>query len=150
MSVCFYRLYVEDVTGEGSGYSRFYGTRYFAGSPVIEHNLAGLRALSERIYGFGVSAFIEFYELAIGQHQAKSLGAHAYRTHAGFNSMFHFNAAIYACGVNERTGPVASFGADCLCVHRLTRSNMRAPVIPADYLLFIIPQLEPFQSLDVL
>ena len=25
-----------------------------------------------------------------------------------------------------------------------------AGVIPADYLLFIIPQLEPFQSLDVL
>src|SRR6266480_1995725 len=89
-SVRFHRLYVEHITGHRSGDPRFYGTRYFPGSPIIEDNFAGLRALSERIDGFGISAFIEFYELAISQHQAKSLGAHAYRTHAGFNSMFHF------------------------------------------------------------
>jgi len=109
MSIYFHGLYVEGVTGQGSGDPRFNGTRHFSGSPVIEDNFAGLRALSERLDGFAISAFIEFYELGIGQHQSKSRGAHAYRTGAGFNSMFHFSAAIGACGVNERTGPGASF-----------------------------------------
>src|ERR1017187_3260552 len=114
-SVYFHRLYVEGVTGQGSSDTRFNGTRRFPGSPVIEDNLAGFRALSERRRSFAIPAFIKLYELAISQHQAKIRSAHAYRTGAGFNSMFHFNAAIRACRVSERTGPVASFGTDCLC-----------------------------------
>ena len=115
-SVYFHRLYVEGVAGQGSGDTRLNGTRRFPGSPVIENNLAGFRALSKRRHSFAIPAFIKLYELAISQHQAKIHCAHAYRAAAGFNSMFHFNATIRASRVSERTGPVASFGTDCLCV----------------------------------